>query len=154
MQRLCLVWSAAGEYGEPELRVLVNDADLQDVVRPVELPHAEDEGSPNIAGAYAGLPSWALRGKLRQHFLGGPESHMFCGPRDKTVLLGCECGEPGCWPLMAQVEVGPSEVTWTDFEQPHRRGRWRYDGLGPFTFDRKQYEDELAHAERSTPPSD
>jgi len=34
------------------------------------------------------------------------------------------------------------------FEQPHRRadhpaGRWGYEALGPFTFDRGQYEEEL-----------
>lgn len=153
MQRLRLVWKADGAYGEPELRVLVDDEDLKELVRRVELPQAEREGSPSIAGGYAGLPSRALRGGVIEHFLDGPGSHLFCGPRDKTVLLGCVCGEPGCWPLMARVRLSPVEVTWSDFEQPHRRGSWSHDDFGPFRFERTQYDEELRKAERSLPSS-
>jgi hypothetical protein len=85
-------------------------------------------------------------------FLGNEDSHLYCGPREKTVLLGCTCGEPGCWPLMARVEVSPLEVRWDEFEQPHRRGRWSHATLGPFVFDRRPYEATLTQAETSTPP--
>ena len=68
---------------------------------------------------------------------------------DKVTLLECACGEPGCWPLLAAVTVTPATVTWSAFEQPHRRrqgpaGSWRYDRLGPFIFSRPAYEAELA----------
>jgi hypothetical protein len=139
------------EWEEGTLRVRVGDSDLAELVGDVERPHAEAEGHPDIAGTYGGLVDWRLRQRLAEHFLGGPDSHLFCGPHEKTVLLSCTCGEPGCWPLMARVELSETEVRWSDFEQPHRRDRWSYDGFGPIVFDRAQYEAALADAEDSAP---
>jgi len=34
-------------------------------------------------------------------------------------------------------------VTWTEFEQPHRKGR-DYSGFGPFEFARATYEDAVS----------
>jgi hypothetical protein len=152
VQRLNLEWDLEGHHSEPELRVLIDEVDLIELVRRVELPYAECEGHPDIAGGYAGLAAWRLRGRLRDHFLGEERSHLYCGPREKTVLLGCTCGEPGCWPLMARVEVSPWEVRWDEFEQPHRRGRWSHATLGPFVFGRGLYEATLMDAEASSPP--
>ena len=135
--------------------VAIDGRELSELVRPVELPAATEEGSPNIAGAYGGIPAWRFRGKpggtATAHFLGAHESHMHCGPHEKTVLLACTCGEPGCWPLMARVVVTNDEVRWHDFEQPHRRGRWTYEKFGPFRFSRRQYEEALAELERQLP---
>jgi hypothetical protein len=39
---------------------------------------------------------------------------------------------------MATVEVRDEAVNWRDFRQPHRKS-WRYEGFGPFSFDRAQY---------------
>lgn len=57
----------------------------------------------------------------------------------RVWLLGCDCGEAGCWPLTASVQVVDDVVVWSDFEQPHRPN-WDYDGFGPFRFDRTQYD--------------
>jgi hypothetical protein len=54
-----------------------------------------------------------------------------------TVLLGCECGEWGCWPLTARVEIGDGVVRWTGFRQGHRD--WDLSALGPFEFELEQY---------------
>jgi hypothetical protein len=67
---------------------------------------------------------------------------MFESTEEKTALLGCGCGEVGCSPLMARITVTDDTVTWDEFEQPTRPG-WDYDGFGPFTFDRAQYEQAL-----------
>jgi hypothetical protein len=57
----------------------------------------------------------------------------------RIYLLGCgSCGEVGCWPLLARVEMGVEEVWWDSFEQPFRRQR-DYSGFGPFVFAAKQY---------------
>ena len=127
------------DFQEDVLDVIVNGRLLADVMREIELPMAEADGKPSTAGGYRGLPRWPLKGRLHEHFLGSPDSHLHCGPHDKTVLLGCGCGEPGCWPLMARVTVTSELVQWDDFEQPHRRGRWGYGDLA-FRFDRQQYE--------------
>jgi hypothetical protein len=140
MHQATFTWDPDADEDGAGLRVSVDGRDLADVIAEVERPHAEAEGHPGMEGGYSGLPpSWLDEG-LRAHYLGGPESHLASGPRDKTVLIGCPCGEPGCWPLMAQVEVTGQEVRWSDFEQPHRRGRWSYDDFGPLVFDRRQYE--------------
>jgi hypothetical protein len=47
---------------------------------------------------------------------------------------------------MARVEAGNETVAWGEFEQPHRRGDWRYDGF-EFRFDRRQYEAAIAEIE-------
>ena len=51
----------------------------------------------------------------------------------------------GCWPLEAAIVVSDGVVTWTDFRQPHRQDR-DYRALGPFVFDRPQYEEAVHSA--------
>ncbi|HEY1095136.1 MAG TPA: hypothetical protein VGE61_10565 [Glycomyces sp.] len=67
---------------------------------------------------------------------------MLGAPDGDTVLLGCDCGDWGCWPLLAQVDVTDTTVTWRHFSNEHRPA-WDLSGLGPFTFDRAQYEASL-----------
>ena len=96
-----------------------NGTDLVELVRAQESPFAEAEGSPSIAGAYSGLapgpdtlpPSW--------HFLGEPSDRLYAY-NGKVQVMGCECGEPGCWPLVCRISADAETVTWSDFEQPHR----------------------------------
>jgi hypothetical protein len=151
MHVLGLTWAPALEdEGAHELRVTVDGEDLNEIARRAELPDATRDAQPDVAGGYAGLRASAFKGLIGEHFLGGSGSHLFSGPDGKTVLLGCVCGDPGCWPLMARVEVGASEVRWSDFEQPHRDS-WSHEGLGPFVFDREQYAAALEAADRSRP---
>ena len=56
----------------------------------------------------------------------------------RISLLGCTCGETGCWPLEAAVRFDDWSVTWDDFCQPHRR-EWSYLGFGPFVFPAEAY---------------
>ena len=53
-------------------------------------------------------------------------------------MLGCTCGVIECWFLQVSVRLSPDLVTWSDFGQFHRPS-WLYE-LGPFTFEREQYE--------------
>lgn len=55
MHRVSFVWNPDGLDPYGEVRVIVDGRELAELVRPVEHPHAEAEGSPTIAGAYAGL---------------------------------------------------------------------------------------------------
>ena len=115
----------------------VNGRDLRDIVREIESPFAEAEGHPQLAGQYTGLPASHLL-PPSQHLFGQPTGAY--GYTAKVTLLQCSCGEPGCWPLLARVTTTADAVVWSEFEQPHRRGRWSYEKLGPFVFDRRQYE--------------
>jgi hypothetical protein len=112
------------------VHVLIDGRDLIDIVRSVEGTFAAAEGHPKLAGAYAGLQpeEWA---NLPEQYGDG-----------RAAVLACECLEVGCWPLRAKITVEAATVTWSDFEQPHRA--WTYESLGPFRFDRTEYEQEIA----------
>jgi hypothetical protein len=63
-------------------------------------------------------------------------------------VLGCTRGITQCWFLQVRVEFLPEVVVWSEFGHFHRP-HWKY-GLGPFIFDRRQYETQLVReAEQS-----
>ena len=102
---------------------------LLDIVRDFETAMGFD-----VPGEYDGIvPAFFRFGPLEEHYLGK-------GPRTgHAQVLGCGCGEAGCWPLFVAVTAGPGTVTWSEFEQPHRPGR-DYSGLGPLVFERAAYD--------------
>jgi hypothetical protein len=62
---------------------------------------------------------------------------------NRVYLLGCQCGEVGCWPLLARIRAEDESVVWDSFEQPNRKDR-NYSGFGPFVFDAEQYREAVA----------
>jgi hypothetical protein len=97
------------------------------------------------ADAYGGLiPSWFNFGPLDHHY----EGRGFCAPQ--AVVLGCECGEWGCWPLLASVTAHAGSVTWSEFSQSHRPG-WDYEAMGTFRFDRPQFDSAVQDLIRRLP---
>lgn len=99
----------------------------------------EAAGYRDPAGGYGGLiPSFYRFGPLRNYFL-GQEEPVTGDEQGEIYLLSCECGEVGCWPLIAHVRLKQDKVIWDGFSQPHRPSR-DYTGFGPFEFDRTQYE--------------
>ena len=121
------------------ISILVNGRPLEDLAREVERPFAEAEGHPGLAGGYMGL-LWGEVGSGPEHFLGSPAAIWF--EDGDTVLMGCQCGEWGCWPLTADISVEDASVRWSHFRNGHRD--WDLTGLGPFRFERSQYERALA----------
>jgi hypothetical protein len=142
MDQVSFEFAPAGEDFPDDLRqikITVNGVDLPELVREAELPSARADEEEEIAGNYIGLVAGYTRIDLAGQFLGGQGTPMFTGSEEKTALLGCGCGEVGCSPLMARVTVTDETVVWDDFEQPTRPA-WDYEGFGPFTFDRSEYE--------------
>jgi hypothetical protein len=112
----------------------IDGEDLVDLITEYEEAAGHDS-----AGGYDGIvPTSFTYGPLLAYFLGARED-PYWGKIGKIAVLGCSCGEVGCWPLYTRVDVSTTEVRWSAFEQPHRPNR-SYDGFGPFTFDRRQYE--------------
>ena len=118
--------------------VFINGRNLADILREVEMPFAAREGKPDLAGSYVGLP-------LEEVFLPSPRllgepatyyDHDY--PEGKIAVLGCVCGDVGCWPFLVRIKLQEDAVVWDGFEQPHRRA-WRYDEMRPLVFDRAQY---------------
>lgn len=117
------------------VEISIDGKRLADILRDVELPQAERDGAPDIAGSYSSLDAeTTLYPSL--HFLGEPRSIFTRGER-VTVLL-CQCGCQGCWDFVCRITINDKTVTWSDFAQTHRQ--WSYDMLGEFVFDREQYE--------------
>ena len=97
-------------------------------------------GMDPAGGVYGGLiPSSYPFGAMERHFRGGSTETF--GPA--TPVLGGECGDWGCWPLLCRISVTDHVVTWDEFAQPRRPVR-DYTRFGPFRFTRDMYEDALA----------
>jgi len=89
------------------------------------------------AGGYAGLVSSHFNfGPLDRYFMAADTTPTLVP--DHRHLLGCKCGEVGCWPLEARILATERQVTWEGFRQPFRRER-DYSSFGCFNFDLGQY---------------
>ena len=129
------------------LDIRVNGSRLQELVRVVEASRATGGAEPSVPGKYMGLHPQADSYFVRR-LLGEPIVHTSSGISPRTALLGCTCGEVECWPLQADVEVTDRVVTWSNFRSA--RDEWDLSSIGPFVFDRDQYESSLSVA-TSTP---
>jgi hypothetical protein len=93
----------------------------------------------DVPGEYAGLVLDHFKfGDLTAYLCGTSES-AYWAKRGVIALLGCDCGEVGCWPLEARVRRDDDWVTWLGFAEPYRPER-DYGSFGPFVFRRSQYE--------------
>jgi hypothetical protein len=63
-------------------------------------------------GGYGGLiPEFFRFGPLDRYFWGEAETPFFESKPGRIFVLGCQCGEVGCWPLTTKVSAHGSEVT-------------------------------------------
>jgi hypothetical protein len=128
--------------GATEVVPVVDGQELTDLIHAFE--KGADMESRDVS--YGGLiPANFRFGPLHRHFLAGEGA--FVNEEGKVPLLGCECGEWGCWPLLASITVDEDGVVWSNFGQPYRPER-DYSGFGPFRFDRAAYERALEDLER------
>jgi hypothetical protein len=74
---------------------------------------------------------------------------------NRMKLLGCGCGDDLCSWAAAQMEIRQHTVVWSEFWGSHPAGKQRparYDELGPYEFDRRQYTAALATPMRAEVP--
>ncbi|QJR02702.1 hypothetical protein HH800_11210 [Sphingobium yanoikuyae] len=127
--------------GPVSLMPCIDGVTLADLVEAFERAN----GYMDPAGGYGGIvPAYFNLGPLTSYFMGreGPIEGDEAG---EIYALFCECGEAGCWPLIAHVRSDDQIVTWNAFAQPHRPKR-DYSGFGPFEFARSEYDEALAIA--------
>ncbi len=125
----------------PDLGAVTEVVPAIDGIKLTDLIHdfERQAGMESRTDSYGSLiPAYFNFGPLDLHFLGASSQR----DKGRVPLLGCSCGEWGCWPLLARILATEDSVTWTDFQQPHRKAR-NYSGLGPFSFELTQYKAEL-----------
>ncbi len=80
-----------------------------------------------------------------RHWLGEPD-RSYVGDDDHDlqfpVVLDGSCGIPECCGVMARIKISDATVTWSEISG---RGRSAIPNGLTFTFERKQYEREIAH---------
>jgi hypothetical protein len=136
-----------GDDGDPIVVMPVIDGRcLERMISDFELRQAFDDP----AGGYGGLiPSAFDFGSLDRYFLG-----MSVRPNPARIfVLGCECGEVGCWPLECEIKIDEDFVIWRNFRQPYRTER-DYAPFGPFVFPLRHYQDEVEELVRAMKGSD
>ena len=118
-----------------EIAPIVNGLHLSDLIE-----QFEQSLGFKPAGGYGGIVlDYFWQGSLMDYFLGA-KGHDYWERIGKITLLACGgCGDEGCWPLEAKVDVSESHVKWSNFGQPHRNDR-DYSEFGPFVFGRPEYE--------------
>lgn len=129
-------------YGGGAVSVIyINRERLIDLVRRCELPFSRADGQEGLAGSYR--PLWGYRFDPGLYF-GSPSDPELRRPNG-VVLMGCDCGVVGCWPLECRLLVESDRITWDRFRQPFRPS-WDHSSLGPFVFALEAYEHEVARA--------
>jgi len=105
----------------------------------------------NLTTGYAGLqPDLVFADASR--FLDHPDAeadaedpayeHPDSEEHRRAFILRCGCGDAGCSFVLAKIRVLPDRVVWSDFYGSGPRGSGSRT-LGPFTFDRAEYEQAL-----------
>ncbi len=125
--------------------IYLNGWNLIDLLYPVELPLAHDEGLSAMAGCYEGLPP-LLSLPPHQHFWGKPSHADYQLGEQRIVLLeNGQSGVPGEWSIACDVEVTGEHITWKNLHKPQRPS-WDYSSLGNFQFDLVTFRDALRAA--------
>lgn len=110
-----------------EVVLFVNDRDLRDLCS-------------HLGDGWICPPPEVLA-KHPDHLRGGPD--RWEDPTrpwyDAAAVLACGCGQPGCDAVLARIDYRTTEVIWS----LHRRTGEPAD-VGPFHFDRREYESAIA----------
>lgn len=130
------------EHNIQILNIFVNNENLVDLIKEFEMQH-----DPSIAGRYEGLSIYSIY-NLKEHFTGRLNENDVFNYQGKTQIIGCNCGEPGCWPLLVKIIEEDEKIIWSEFEQPYRAkesagGYWNYSNFKSFEFIKNQYEEQL-----------
>jgi hypothetical protein len=141
-------------YGFWTIDISINGRKLLDIVKGVERENARRMGL-EFGGEYAGI-RYTPNIVAGEHFLG---RKPYANSSPFVWVLGCTCGFFGCWDVFASVEVTSTIVRWSEIFNPwlanglpsvwHQKSpedfvAFDYSSIGPFVFDRKQYDESLS----------
>lgn len=109
------------------VEIYINEVELVEILKPIEMPYAFIEEYPSLAGSYGHITPEKLYRNLT-------------ASSEEIELLCCgDCGESGCWSILVNVEYDDSYVYWRKFKHNHRN--WEYDIS--YKFDKTEYQNAL-----------
>lgn len=102
-----------------------------------------ERGYTDPLGGYGGIiPDYMHYGPIDDYFAARGAS-LCRQPNGAQYVLGCHCGEVGCWPLTAAVSLISEGYEWSRFLNSCRPAR-DYSDFGPFVFERAGYDRALS----------
>ena len=108
-----------------------------------EVIHAYEHAAGGIPG-----PLDDRGGLVSENYRSGPARENWFGLRDvsgrsgEIPVLGCSCGEWGCWPTYATVVFDDETVTWREFS--NLDSALPLAQFGPLVFRREDYENAVS----------
>ena len=134
--RLSFAFEAVAKY-QPKIWSVVPVIDGTPLTELISVFEGDRRYEP--VGGYGGLvPAFFDYGPLDRYLMGHFHPDSNWARMGGIYVLGCDCGEVGCWPLLCRVWQDDDVMIWEQFRQPHRPEP-DYSQFGPFTFDREQY---------------
>jgi hypothetical protein len=127
------------------LNIYINNENLIDILKDYEKQFGE-----NNPGKYDGICIYYFDDiDIIKHFMGEADKKNILNYTGKTQILGCTCGEPGCWPFLIKINISGNVIIWNEYEQPFRSKKrcgekyWNYSNLKALKFNRVEYENKL-----------
>lgn len=108
--------------------IYINGQSLIDIIRDIEI--TVNKESPHF---FAPVSAVYLYDELTKYYKEHPDKI--------ATVLGCRCGEPQCDPLNVSIDERKEYVRWNICDVSAEKEFYVY--LESFTFDKKQYEEEL-----------
>lgn len=139
--------------------IFINNRKLLDIVMEVERENAKHMGL-EFGGGYASLEANPYY--LQDDYFFGNKSNGQSKPI--VWVLGCSCTFPECWGVQAAIGANSEIVCWSDIVNPWLVNglpsiwdtvspedfvAFDYSSIGPFVFDRHQYDHALTALKRS-----
>ena len=119
------------------IHIAINGKDFLTLVSDFEKPYMVADGFKN----FEERRTWPIAHKNNLMTLRGARGYY-----QYYSIIDCTCQCDGCWPLNGKIIRTATLVKWKSFCNGHKK-HWPYHKLGPFYFDRKQYDEQLAKIE-------
>lgn len=132
----CEEWADPSDEKIRAVEIYINGREIVDILKELEMPFADEEGHPTLAGAYGHRIPKELYNVLSESLI----ENSYEWEYGAEVLCCNDCGFPGCWSATVKIRQDEKFVYWENFEQNHRKN-WKYDLS--FKFDKNEYEKEF-----------
>lgn len=120
--------------------IWIDGESLIETVRRLEVPWWKAIDAPQPDDQYVWVP--ARTALLPSRHLLGESADGWCGPFSAVVV--CNCGEYACRAYAVRIVVSAEQVRWSAWAEFPREEARLGSKLQPLSFDRNQYEAELA----------